>query len=321
MQELGNEFRELLEDVKVLLYVRNGIFQARIYKGERSYLYRSLKTNKLDEARKAALKLAHIVEYKQEEGLPLTQHSLSQVIDEYIEFRDKDYKQSLLTPKTASTERRTSIYMLRQIKRVAKFWREYCGNVAVDKIDNAMLRDYIPWRKEYYHVLPEDQRPRNFKINPADKTLQWEMMLGKALIKYAHERGYRGKTQLPKFTFTAKKKIVRPPFTRQEFSDLLKFMRKWVKGTTSEKYRYARVLLQSYVLILSDTGMRVGEANNLQWRDLSKCPSASSNGGLWQKTAKSVLPSNTARRPLNLLKASQPLKWQMAQSCLLRWAC
>ena len=35
LQMLGSEHKELLEDGKVLLYTRNGIFYARVYKGDR----------------------------------------------------------------------------------------------------------------------------------------------------------------------------------------------------------------------------------------------------------------------------------------------
>lgn len=51
--------------------------------------------------------------------------------------------------------------MLRQIKRIAKFWREYCGKKAVGKIDNAMLQDYVAWWKDYYYRMPKENLPKN----------------------------------------------------------------------------------------------------------------------------------------------------------------
>lgn len=266
---LDSDYEEVMEGGKVLLFVRNGILQARIYKGERGYLYRSLKTKDVAVARKEALRLFHEMEFKQREGLPLTQVSMSQLIDDYVKMREDDYKLSLTIKQTASTQQHTSEQMLRQIKRVVKFWREYCGNVSVDRVDDGTLREYLPWRKQYYHRMPAENRPKNFRLNPTDKTLQWELTLGKMLINYAHEKGYRGKMQLPTFSFTAKKKIVRPPFTRSDFKTLLQALRRLVNETNSKQYYYARRLLQTYVLILSDTGMRVGEANNLKWADLT----------------------------------------------------
>lgn len=46
------EHEEYLEDGKVFLYSRSGIFYARVYKGEgtRKYIHRSLKTRNLEDA-------------------------------------------------------------------------------------------------------------------------------------------------------------------------------------------------------------------------------------------------------------------------------
>jgi len=158
--------------------------------------------------------------------------------------------------------------MLRQIKRVSKFWREYCGTKSVNKIDNAVLQDYIAWRKDYYHRMPENKRPRNYKINPADKTLEWETTLAKTLLKFAYERGYRGKTQLPTFRFKAERAIVRPTFSVAEYWEVIKGMRKGIRETKNKEWKYAKELLRDYVLILANSGIRVGEANNLKDSDV-----------------------------------------------------
>jgi transcription termination factor NusB len=160
---LSTEFKEELEDGKVLIFCRNGIFQARLYKGNRQYIYKSLKTRKVEEARKLALKHLYEMEFKQREGLPLQHKSFNEVIDEYITLRQSQYQKSLDVKTNSSSQQQTSVHMLRQIKRVAKFWREYCGTKSVSNIDNAVLQDYVPWRKDYYHRMDEENRPRNYK--------------------------------------------------------------------------------------------------------------------------------------------------------------
>ena len=77
---LSTEFKEEIEDGKVLLFCRNGIFQARFYKGNRQYIYKTLKTRKVEEARKLALKYLYEMEFKQREGLPLQQKTFNDVI-------------------------------------------------------------------------------------------------------------------------------------------------------------------------------------------------------------------------------------------------
>ena len=56
--------------------------------------------------------------------------------------------------------------------------------------------------------------PKNAKLHPTDKTLQWDMMLGKAIVKWAHEQGLRGTKPAITVTFTPRKKRVRPAFER-----------------------------------------------------------------------------------------------------------
>jgi len=265
---LSTEFKEELEDGKVLIFCRNGIFQARLYKGNRQYIYKSLKTRKVEEARKLALKHLYEMEFKQREGLPLQHKSFNEVIDEYITLRQSQYQKSLDVKTNSSSQQQTSVHMLRQIKRVAKFWREYCGTKSVSNIDNAVLQDYVPWRKDYYHRMDEENRPRNYKINPADKTLEWETTLAKTLLKFAYERGYRGKTQLPTYRFKAERAIVRPTFTVAEYWEIIKGMRRGIHETKNKEWKYTKELIRDYVLILANSGMRVGEANNLKDQDI-----------------------------------------------------
>lgn len=82
------------------------------------------------------------------------------------------------------------------------------GTKAIANIGNAELNGYVTWRRDYYSDLSDEELPKNAKRNPTDKTLQWEIMLGKAMIKWAHEKGYRGTQALPTFTFVPKKKRV-----------------------------------------------------------------------------------------------------------------
>jgi integrase len=131
-----------------------------------------------------------------------------------------------------------------------------------------VLQDYITWRRDYYSKFPKDQLPKNVSINPADKTLEWETTLAKTVLKFAHERGYRGKTALPDWRYKAQKKIVRPTFTVPEYKIIYTRMRSWIKETNNEKWRYTRELLRDYVLLLANSGMRVGEANNLRESDI-----------------------------------------------------
>jgi len=106
-----------------------------------------------------------------------------------------------------------------------------------------ILRAFIPWRKDFYSKFKV--LPKNAKLHPTDKTLQWEMMLGKAIIKWAHEQGYRGQKPLSTVTFTPKTKRVRPAFELAEYRQLWRAMHGRILRASHPRIRSSRELLRS----------------------------------------------------------------------------
>ena len=195
------------------------------------------------------------MEFRIENGLSLDKRKFEHVVAEYVAFRTLQHEQG-----------RTSWHMLRQINRVVKFWREYLGGYDVEAIGNSELSGYVEWRKAFYSRM--SVLPKNARLHPTDKTLQWEVTLGKSIIKWAHERGYRGTQPLPTFSFVPKKRRVRPAFELFEYRRLLRALIRWQRDCPNDKWRHSRILLTDYVLILASSGLRAGEANNLKRRDV-----------------------------------------------------
>jgi integrase len=94
------------------------------------YIWRSLKTTDVETAIRIGRRLLFQLEQRAEQGLLLKSKLFSVVIDDYVRFRERDHHQG-----------RTSEAMLRQIIRVAKFWREYAGAIPVEAIDDKVMRD------------------------------------------------------------------------------------------------------------------------------------------------------------------------------------
>jgi integrase len=245
-----------LEDGRLTVFRRSGTYYARIRSSPSGkHVSRSLKTSDEQTAIREGRRLLFQMEERAEQGLPPKSKLFAAVIDDYICYRQRDHEHG-----------RTSAGMLRQIVRVSKFWRGHAGHLAVEDIDDKVMRDFIPWRRDYYSKFKK--LPKNAKLHPTDKTLQWDMMLGRAIIRWAHEQGLRGKQALPTVTFTPKKRRVRPAFEIPEYHRLWRAMFKRIKDAKDHRIKRSRELLRDYVLVLANSGMRVGEANSLRLRDV-----------------------------------------------------
>ena len=244
-----------LEDGKLTVFKRSGTYYARIRLPSHNYTWRSLKTSNEATAIQLGRRLLFQIEQRAEQGLPPKSKKFSKIIDDYICNRERDHQHG-----------KTSAGMLRQIIRVSKFWRQYAGELAVEAIDDKVMREFISWRRDYYSKF--EKLPKNAKLHPTDKTLQWDVMLGRAILRWAHEQRLRGEKPLPTVTFTPKKKRVRPAFELWEYRRLWRTLCKRVKTAKGDRTYRSRELLYYYVLVLANSGIRPGEAHALRVRDV-----------------------------------------------------
>ena len=89
----------------------------------------------------------------------------------------------------------------------------------------------------------------------------------KQFFAWCVERGYLKK--IPTFPKIQTNDNRHPHFNNADYNKLTRFMREFVKFNNPNIVR-DRTILINYVLILSNTGIRVGEARNLKWRDVHK---------------------------------------------------
>ena len=140
----------------------------------------------------------------------------------------------------------TSEGMLRQVKRVQHFWRAYAGRRLIDSIAKKVLGDYVPRRKAYYHGRT-DLHP-NVRLNPTDKTLQWEMMFIKMVLRYAKDRGCLGDKPVPSYTFKLATKRIRPDFTIGDFGQPKDALVTWRDAANSEPRKAAHANIRTTTL-------------------------------------------------------------------------
>lgn len=85
-------------------------------------------------------------------------------------------------------------------------------------------------------------------------------------LRWAIERGYTD--TYPKFPTVKQKQNRRPHFDPDDWNKLTRYLRTHLSKARHPSVRRDRNLLINYVLILANTGIRVGEARDLKWRDI-----------------------------------------------------
>ena len=151
-----------LEDGRLTIFKRNGVFYARIrLSASGKYIWRSLKTSNEQTAIDLGRRLLFQLEQRADQGLPPKSKLFAAVIEDYIRYRERDHRHG-----------KTSAGMLRQIIRVSKFWREYAGHLAVEEIDDKVMREFIPWRRDYYRISRSCRRTPSVipQIKPSNGT-------------------------------------------------------------------------------------------------------------------------------------------------------
>ena len=129
----------------------------------------------------------------------------------------------------------------------------------------------------------------------------------KQIFEFAYQRKYL--TTRVKFPRISAKGKHRPHFTRKAYEQLYLSLRSWVKeAKDSHPGHYRdRFYLQHCVLVLSNSGIRIGELRNLHWKDIEEISYRGNDDGicLWVsgKTYKrQVIPQPSTKRYLERLK-------------------
>ena len=145
------------------------------------------------------------------------------------------------------------------IATIALYGLPFFKGKALDSINNAVMQEFMDWRR------------KNSKRTPASRaTVNKDLGSLKAFFKWAIRNGFIDRSI--EFDKPSVKQNRRPHFDAKDWAKLTRFLREWVKqgrtGKGGGKVR-ERILLTNYVLILANTGIRVGEARKLRWRDIA----------------------------------------------------
>jgi integrase len=216
------------------------------------YLYRGTGTSDLYEARKFADELLDELRINVKLGKSITGPNLKRLVEEFEEHSKATGKQS---------NRDLAIVAL--LKRYAV---PYFAKNKITEINQQEIARFFDWRRQ-----------NSVNKAPKETTIIHEMSQLRTFLNWCYQRGYLDR----KIEFERPKHDGqrRPHFDTKDWTRLTRFLREWVKQGEHKSGPIVRdrIMLTNYVLILANTGIRIGEARGLCWRDIDAEPTEKSD--------------------------------------------
>ena len=248
-------------DGSIVLYQRpnlkNPKWQVRL-KIPNTKGYKTVSTGQVDKT--SAIKWSrnrfYELSYKVESGGTLNDKTFGQVFKEWEDFY-----------RTTNTQV-TKEFLEGNISIVKRVFLSALGSQKIDTINEADLLTTL--------VKYKGKRNDN-EVEVSNRTRMTYRFALLRLYDYALSRKYV--SQLPKLKISGSKSNARPHFGKKDWDKLTRYMRVWVDETVKgETYPngYQRMrhrqkfYLQHYILIMANTGCRVGEMRDVSWSRLSQ---------------------------------------------------
>jgi integrase len=249
--------QQSFHDGKVVLYQLEGrpknlwLCRIKIPNGS-GYVYRGTGSSDLYEARKKAEEILDEMRIRVKLGQSVTGIRFTQMIDEF---------ETHINSKGTPTKREMSILAFLRTYAEPYFTKNKISDTTASEISR-----FFDWRR------------RNSKNKaPRESTILHETSQIRTFLNWCHRRGL---IENPIIVETPRHESTRRPhFDDNDWAKLTRFLREWVKEGRSKSgpiYR-DRVMLTNYVLILANTGIRVGEARGLRWMDVESTPISNSD--------------------------------------------
>jgi integrase len=265
-----------IADGRITLYQRDdvslGVWQCRItMKGQTGYVRRSTGETDLDRAKDVALQVLGELNQRRVQNLPIRRKTFKEVAAAFLKDAETKMQEG------RNSEGRHSI-----IKgTLTRYLIPYFGNRDITLIQKKDLIDYRAWRQAYWIKGPgKEERGDQAKPKkpPSPATLKQEWTVLRGVFMHGVDLGVVPITLTAILKHEKNKVEKRPAFTADEYRQLWLFMRQWIRQAKHPRVRKDRELLRDYVLIMTNSGMRKGEARYIKWRDVN---TYSNENGEW----------------------------------------
>ena len=250
---MSDGYKDIRGDGSIVLYLNKSgsvkvpKWQARIkIRGVTGYRRQSLRTSDFAAAKIRAVELYDDLNFAIKSGHSLNPHLFTKVFVEYDLNESKS--------KTTETEKK---YWDRVVKGLHLYAVPFFGNKRIDNIKTSDFMDYLEYRRTH------------FKKNlPKNDTLIRERSTLLGVFKYAKNKGYL--VEIPNFPKPQGDDAKRDTWTENEYKKINVGMRKSVASGKSGGAWRERYIFQQYFYILTNTGMRIGEARSITWGDFKR---------------------------------------------------
>lgn len=261
-------------DGTLIIYTLQGAkkktWYMRIKFPNQKYIRRSLRTTDIHDA----IQLARNAYFDQRGrvalNMPIGEHTFNQVLERYRNSRDGHW---------SSFDRIADNY-------VKVF---FADNVDITHITKQSIDDYWKWRRSYWldndsTVWSEESgyRVTNFATNPSASTLSRDLYVIRRVFRYALDNSFVKscpEIKLPRGLKHDRNETSRGSFTPAEYRYVNQCLRKEVSATlpadaTAGQIRSWRPMmrrrrrLQTFILLLANSGLRPSEAVRLRYKDI-----------------------------------------------------
>jgi integrase len=285
---------------KIILYTRaddrHGLWQARLRLGtENKLVRRSTRTTDLSDAKRTAEEIYDELRFKQQHDKPIRDKTFKQLADDYVRKAERDTLEGRLSKGRLGLVEGT----------LRRYLIPYFGKRHINDITAADFNDYDDWRLDYWtRGYGAGRRTAVAKATPSPKTLMMEQGVLRQVLKYGLELGVL--RQLPFMRPKKAKTNRRGAFDAREYGQLIRTARRRARTAKHPRVKRDRQLLELYMRLMVGTGLRVGEARGLTWRDVEfiSTGKAVETLRLWVdgKTGKrAVIGARTAKRAIKKL--------------------
>lgn len=244
-----SDWTDVKGDGTIVLYKRpdrkRPKFIARIkVEGHRGYIVKSTKTEDLQVAIRTSERMFYDYESRVKNDLPIQSYTFQKLFNEwkprYIRLNENSD--------------RSRKYIKDNPDLIERHFLEYARSTLVSEIDERFIENYFDWRSK-----------RGSK-RPTGSTYHHERTVLNNIFQFAVREGHL-KFQ-PVIKIPSNKSKPRPDISLSDYRKIVRGMKKDLDQSTDDRVRRSRLYLHQYILILSNTGIRKGEAKGVKWSDI-----------------------------------------------------